>query len=50
VASLALQPAVVVGFALSGGLARHLDKGRTRLGILSLSSLAAALVVLRALW
>jgi uncharacterized protein len=50
VASVALLPGVVLGFAASGPLARHLDRGHTRVAILVVSAAAAVIVIARAVW
>lgn len=47
VAGLALVPGVVLGFLLSGPLARFLDGGYTRLAVLGVSTLAALALVVR---
>jgi uncharacterized membrane protein YfcA len=48
VASLVLAPGVAAGFACSGPLARHLDKGHTRRAILATSAVSALAVILKA--
>ena len=45
--SLALLPGVVVGFLLSAPLARFLDRGYTRIAILSVSAVAAILLIVQ---
>ena len=47
-AGLALVPATVAGFAVSGRLTRFLDRGLTRLAVLSVSGASAVAVLLRA--
>jgi uncharacterized membrane protein YfcA len=47
IASLLLVPAVLFGFAVSGPLTRHLDKGHTRTAVLVLSGVAAAVAVIK---
>jgi uncharacterized membrane protein YfcA len=49
VASLLLIPAIILGFAVSGPLTRHLDKGHTRTAVLVLSGVAAAVAVVKSL-
>jgi uncharacterized membrane protein YfcA len=48
VASAVAVPAVVVGFALSGMLTGHLDRGHTRTAILAVSCLSAVAVIAKA--
>jgi uncharacterized membrane protein YfcA len=48
VATAILLPSVVVGFAISGPVARHLDRGHTRKAILAVSALSALAVVVKA--
>lgn len=43
----ALLPGTVVGFAVSGRLARHVDRGRVRIGVLSLSAVAATIILVK---
>jgi uncharacterized membrane protein YfcA len=47
--ALALQPAMLVGYALSGPVAVHLDAGRTRAAVLTVSIAGAVAVIARAL-
>jgi hypothetical protein len=47
IVSVAILPAVVAGFVLSGRLTRHIDKGRTRTFVLVLSTVAAVAVILK---
>lgn len=46
-ASLALQPPLLLGFAFSRPLARHLDAGRTRAAVVSIAAVGAASVLIR---
>jgi uncharacterized membrane protein YfcA len=46
-ATAVLMPAVMVGFALSGRLTGHLDRGRTREVVLLVSGLSALVVIAR---
>lgn len=48
VASAVLLPSVVLGFSLSGPVARHLDRGHTRRAILAVSALSAVAVIAKA--
>jgi uncharacterized protein len=48
-ASLALQPPLLAGYALSPRLARHLDAGRTRAAVVAVAAVGAASVLLREL-
>jgi uncharacterized protein len=48
-ASLALQPPLLLGFALSGRLATHLDAGRTRAAVLAVSVAGAVAVIVKEL-
>lgn len=46
-AGLALVPAALVGFVVSGRLTGHVDRGRVRAAVLVVSALAAVLAILR---
>lgn len=46
-AALALQPPMLLGYAWSPRLARHLDAGRTRAAVVSVAAIGAATVLLR---
>jgi uncharacterized membrane protein YfcA len=48
--ALALLPGTLVGFAVSGPLARLLDRGFTRVAVLSVAAATGALVLLRQLF
>jgi uncharacterized membrane protein YfcA len=48
VTAVALVPAVLVGFALSGPLRRHVDAGRTRLAVLVVCAVSALALLGRA--
>lgn len=48
--SLLLVPGVVLGFALSRRLNRLIDRGRTRIAVLLVSSASALVALARALW
>lgn len=48
VASAVILPAVVAGFAASGALTGHLDRGHTRKAILAVSCLSAVAVIVKA--
>jgi uncharacterized membrane protein YfcA len=48
-AALALQPPLLVGFALSRRLATHLDAGRTRVAVLAVSTAGAVAIIVKAL-
>ncbi len=47
---LALMPAIIVGFVLSGFVTRYLNGPRTRWAILAVSALSSVLIILRTLW
>jgi uncharacterized protein len=47
--ALALVPGTVVGFALSGFLTRHVDRGRVRATVLATAAISAAVVLVEAL-
>jgi uncharacterized membrane protein YfcA len=47
---LALAPAVIVGFVLSGYVMRYIDGPRTRTAILAVSALSAVLIIVRVIW
>ena len=49
IAALALQPPLLLGFALSGPLATHLDAGRTRAAVLAVSVAGAVAVIVKQL-
>jgi uncharacterized membrane protein YfcA len=46
-AGLAMVPGALVGFAVSGRLIRHVDRGRLRAGVLALSAIAAVVAIAR---
>jgi uncharacterized protein len=48
VASVLLVPGCLLGFSVSGPLARHLDRGYTRAAILGVSALSAVAVIAKA--
>jgi hypothetical protein len=48
VTAAALAPAVLVGFALSGPLRRHVDAGRTRAAVLVVCAVSALVLLARA--
>jgi hypothetical protein len=50
IASVLLVPGVVLGFALSRRVNRLIDRGRTRVAVLALSSASALAALARALW
>lgn len=49
VASLALVPGTLVGFALSGRLTGHLDRGHTRTAVLVVAGVAGTVALVRSL-
>jgi uncharacterized membrane protein YfcA len=49
VASAVVAPGCILGFSVSGPVARHLDRGYTRPVILTVSALSALAVILKAL-
>ena len=48
-AGLLLVPFVLAGYAAAGPLRRYLDRGRTRVAVLVVAALSAALLIFRAM-
>ncbi len=48
--ALALLPGILLGYAISGRTARWLDRGYTRVAVLTAATVAAIVVILRQLW
>jgi uncharacterized membrane protein YfcA len=48
--ALVMIPGVLIGFAASGWLKRHVDGGRVRVAVLTISAVSAVIAIVRVFW